>query len=538
MKLCYKNLIALTLVAAFLLCLGCGVAPSADTDNVEPAATDVPSNEDADETASFELPVNVIDDKYRNWYEIFVYSFADSDDDDRIGDFVGATEKLPYLAELGVNGIWLMPIMPSPSYHKYDTTDYCDIDPQYGTMDDFKVFLMTAHELGIEVIIDLVVNHTSNEHPWFQSARNDVNSPYRDWYNFSDTQSAGYNGSEGNYYESRFVASMPDLNLDNAEVRAEIADIMEFWLCDIGVDGFRLDAVTSYYTGFASQNVAFLTWLNDTAKELAPDCFIVGECWEDMYEIEAYYKSGIDSFFLFPTAQNSGYIAKILGSDVEKKGESFGNVVTLLNERFSDKIMAPFLGNHDTVRIANYLGYNNPTNIKMAFGLLAMLNGSIFIYYGDEIGMVGIGNDPNKRVGMYWDSKVTITSAPPGATAADYPFGSVESQEADANSILSYYKQALALRNAYPSIARGTPEVIGQDDVNVCVIRKTYGDETILIVINLNIDSTSIALDKEVYEVLSFGGELTVWGNSVFSESDAFYTLSIPAYSIAILTCG
>jgi alpha-amylase len=152
--------------------------------------------------------------------------------------------------------------------------------------------------------------------------------------------------------------------------------------------------------------------------------------------------------------------------------------------------------------------------------------------------MVGIGNDPNKRVGMYWDSKVTITSAPPGATAADYPFGSVESQEADANSILSYYKQALALRNAYPSIARGTPEVIGQDDVNVCVIRKTYGDETILIVINLNIDSTSIALDKEVYEVLSFGGELTVWGNSVFSESDAFYTLSIPAYSIAILTCG
>ena len=134
-----------------------------------------------------------------NWYEIFVYSFADGNGD-RIGDFVGLKEKLPYLQSLHVDGVWLMPIHPSPSYHKYDVTDYCAIDPQYGTMEDFQAFLEAAHEAGIKVILDLVVNHTSSEHPWFQAARASADSPYRAYYNFSDTPKTGYNAlPDGTY---------------------------------------------------------------------------------------------------------------------------------------------------------------------------------------------------------------------------------------------------------------------------------------------------------------------------------------------------
>lgn len=171
-----------------------------------------------------------------NWYEIFVYSFADGNGD-RIGDFIGLKEKLPYLQSLHVDGIWLMPIHPSPSYHKYDVTDYCAIDPQYGTLADFQAFLAAAHEAGIKVILDLVVNHTSSEHPWFQAARASADSPYRAYYNFSDTPKTGYNAlPDGTYFESRFVSTMPDLNLDNPQVRAEIEEIMRFWL-EMGVVG-------------------------------------------------------------------------------------------------------------------------------------------------------------------------------------------------------------------------------------------------------------------------------------------------------------
>ena len=174
------------------------------------------------------LTENIPNDNVRNWYEIFIYSFADSDGD-RIGDFKGATEKLDYVRDLGFTGIWLMPIMPSPSYHKYDVSDYYDIDPQYGTLDDFKAFLARAHELDIKVTIDLVVNHTSNLHPWFQSSKTGADSPYRDYYNWQDKGGSGYEKIGDSYYECRFVSTMPDLNLDSDAVRSEISNIMKIW---------------------------------------------------------------------------------------------------------------------------------------------------------------------------------------------------------------------------------------------------------------------------------------------------------------------
>ncbi|HIS96877.1 MAG TPA: hypothetical protein IAD42_02760 [Candidatus Scatomorpha pullistercoris] len=478
-----------------------------------------------------EAEPNIIDDKYRNWYEVFVYSYYDSDGD-RTGDLAGLAEKLDYISGLGMNGIWLMPIMPSPSYHKYDVTDYYDIDPQYGTLEDFSAMLEKAHSLGIDVIIDLVVNHTSSEHPWFTSAKSDENSEYRDWYNWSDTQQDGYAKAGDAYYECRFVNTMPDLNLDNPEVRAEIENILRFWLEDMGVDGFRLDAVTSYYTGNTEKNKEFLSWLGDTARSIKPDCYIVGEAWTDLYEIADYCEAGIDSFFLFPVAQRGGYIEEILGPDVKEPGRSYGNVTALLEMRLPEgTIPAPFLGNHDTARAASMLGPDIEKQ-KMAAGLLAMMRGGTFVYYGDEIGMTGSATDPDKRLGMYWTTLSEITHCPPGTTVAEYVQPSVTEQLEDPDSLLSYYAAAMRLRNENPEIARGTSEVIDSGEGDICVIRRSWNGESCVIVINPSENAHELDTEPLGLSGLLLAGELCASGSGVGFKGGV---LQLPAYSIAIL---
>lgn len=478
-----------------------------------------------------EAEENVIDDKYRNWYEVFVYSYYDSDGD-RIGDLAGLAEKLDYIASLGMNGIWLMPIMPSPSYHKYDVTDYYGIDPQYGTLEDFSALLDKAHGLGIDVIIDLVVNHTSSEHPWFLSAKADVNSEYREYYNWSDEPRDGYAKAGESWYECRFVNTMPDLNLDNPEVRAEIERILRFWLEDVGVDGFRLDAVTSYYTGERERNIDFLSWLGETARAISPDCYIVGEAWTDLYEIADYCAADIDSFFLFPVAQSGGYIEEILGPDVKEPGRSYANVTALLEQRLpEDTIPAPFLGNHDTPRAASVLGPDTAKQ-KMAAGLLAMMRGGTFVYYGDEIGMTGSRTDPDKRLGMLWTTLSETTHCPPGTTEANYPQPSVTEQLADPDSLLNYYAAAMRLRNENPEIARGTSEILDTGEGDVCAIRRSWNGGSCVLVINPSKNAHELALGPLGLGELWLTGELTASGGEVALKGG---TLSLPAYSIAVL---
>ena len=465
-----------------------------------------------------------------NWYEIFVRSFYDSDGD-RVGDLKGITEKLDYLRDLGVGGIWLMPIHPSPSYHGYDVTDYCAIHPDYGTLEDFQALLEAAHARGIRVILDMVFNHTSNDHPWFKSARKDENSPYRQFYNWSDTPKAGYNQFGDWYFESRFVTTMPDLNLDNPEVRTEIEKIMRFWL-EMGVDGFRLDAVTSFYTGNISKNREFLSWLSETAKKIKPDCFMVGECWDSLYTIADYYESGLDSFFLFPASQKGGYPARIL-TEAEKKGVSLGNVISLLDQHLGGRLQSPFLCNHDTDRIATALGgVNGATNVKMAFGILCLMNGSVFVYYGDEIGMMGSGNDPNKRIGFFWDQKKNITRVPHGATVADYPFGSLESQQENPLSVYNYYKAALKMRTDNPAIARGESILYPcQDHPQLFMMERVWEDDRVLIVVNFDIDDLETPLPKELAGYTELSSDVEIWGKASFDGE----TLTLPAYGIAVL---
>lgn len=477
------------------------------------------------------LEEKIQDDNVRNWYELYVYSYADSDGD-RIGDFQGATEKLEYIRDMGFTGIWLMPIMPSPSYHKYDVTDYYAIDPTYGTMEDFKAFLNKAHELGIQVILDLVLNHTSNEHPWFQEAKSGETAQYRDYYNFRDTPEGGYEKIGNSYFECRFVSTMPDLNLDSEAVRSEIANILEFWL-GMGVDGFRLDAVTSYYTGNNEKNIEFLSWLNGEAKKIKPNCYLVGECWADESTIASYYASGIDSFFYFPMSTGSGVgeIGKILSEEAAGRGKSYGDLTMHLEQRFGEEpLMAPFLDNHDTDRIASVLGIYSPEQLKAAYGMLSMMRGGSFVYYGGEIGMIGSGVDPNKRIGMFWTTLPEVTACPPGTTEAKYPLGNVTEQRKDANSLLNYVRNAMNLRNACPEIARGTTELVDTGDSDLCYMKRTWNGNTVTIVLNLSKEPKTISLDADV-----LCGTLDAnikSGNGIFYEEGV---LSLDPWGIAVL---
>jgi len=469
-----------------------------------------------------ELPVN--------WYEVFVRSFRDSDGDG-LGDLRGVTEKLDYIRDLGCEGIWLMPIMPSPSYHKYDVTDYYAVDPEYGTLDDLRELLDSAHARGMRVILDLPLNHCSSLHPWFLSAAASADSPYRDWFNWSDTPAQGYTSLGGAYYESRFVDSMPDLNLDNPAVRAEIGNILRFWLEEVGVDGFRLDAVTSYYTGDVDRNVELLNWLADTAHGIRSGCYLVGEAWDGLAAIARYSESRIDSFFTFPVSQAEGYIAKVLGGRAKQPGRKLGEYITLLEETLPETtVPAPFLENHDTGRAVGFTGRNDPGKTKMAFGLLCLLRGNVFVYYGQEIGMVGSGEDPNKRLGMLWADGEEPCLAPPGTTKIEYAYPAVAEQEEDPSSILNYYKEALALREAFPAIARGRGEVLPCERDEVCLIQKQYGGEELLLAVNPSKSEQEVVIEDSAALSASLCADAEA--GAVFSGG----VLKLPPYSIAVLT--
>ncbi len=509
---------------------------------------------------------NIIDDKYRTYYEVFVYSFYDSDGDG-IGDLKGLTEKLDYINDgdpattddLGFNGIWLMPIMPSATYHKYDVTDYCEIDPEYGTMDDFKELLAQCHERGINVIIDFVMNHTSSKHEWFTTACNYLSNlgdkepsesecPYFGYYNFSKEKVNGdYYKVPGAdwYYEGKFWSEMPDLNLANEALRAEFDNIVSFWL-DLGVDGFRLDAAKEYYSDNIPANVEVLSWFNTMVKEKNEDAYIVAEVWSDMNAYAQYYESGIDSVFNFAFANSEGLIAKSVKGSAPGGAAAYGKMVEELDEKFGqyneNYIDAPFYCNHDLGRSAGY--YNGEwaeAQVKMGAALNLFMNGAAFVYYGEELGMKGSGKDENKRAPMYWsedENAQGMCNGPKDMEKVTMKYPSFEVQREDSYSIYNYYRQAVLLRNRYPAIARGEVTYLsGVSDEQVCIIKKEYEDSTILVVFNLSAEKLLLDLSKFNLadmdaENLSVGGMLLTGEEAVSIEESG---LVLPPYSAAVL---
>ena len=484
-------------------------------------------------------------DKYRTFYEIFPYSFYDSDGDG-IGDLNGITQHLDYLNDgdtsttddLGIEGIWLMPVMQSPSYHKYNVTDYMTVDKDYGTNDDMKKLVEEAHKRHINVIIDLVINHSSRSNEWFQKAIEELKAGktdgYADYYHFAKgDKKVGWHsaGVDGWFYQGEFDTDMPDLNLENENLRAELQDIAKYWLTDIGVDGFRLDAVWWFESGNASLDddgsIEDLQWFYDYAKSIKEDVYMVGECWKDSMTISNFYKSGIDSFFNFDMQGSTGRVCTAVS---DKNAKSYVNYLEMwqndIRKNNPNAIDTPFISNHDTGRSAGFL--LKETQKRLAASLYLMAPGDPFIYYGEEIGMTGSQNDPEKRTGMYWSAadKTGYVEKIPGASVDGKPEKSVEEQLADEDSLLNFYKKAIALRNQNPEIARGTLTAVdlGKNETSAYITE--YNGSKVMVIFNLSGKSSTVTIPEDTFKINEVRGYLKAYfdeGTSSGSADDDFF---------------
>ena len=507
---------------------------------------------------------NVAEDDYRTYYEVFVYSFYDSNGDG-IGDLQGLIEKLDYINDgdptttddLGCNGIWMMPIMPSPSYHKYDVINYYEIDPQYGTIEDFKELVAECDKRGISVMIDLVMNHSSSEHEWFKTAYNYIKNlpagaepdleecPYVDYYFFAKEPKSGYAPVEGTewYYEGQFWSGMPDLNLGNEAVRAEFEAVVDYWL-DLGVTGFRLDAAKEFYSGEIDRNVEVLTWFNDMVMSKNEDVHIVAEVWTDLANFVNYYKSGI-SCFNFEFGNNSGIITQVVNKSGVATAKTYANRILKVQESLSgmnpDYVDSPFYTNHDTGRSAGFYATDDAeSKVKIAQAMNLLMSGSAFLYYGEELGMKGAGRDENKRAPMYWtkDAEATgMCDGPVDMESFEMKYDSFAEQSADGNSIYHFVKQTILLRNQYQALSHGVAE---KEEAlmteNVCALKKSYGEEEVLLVYNISKQTVTIDLSA-VTTMTKAGAELEIGGVLLSGAEDIQVNgteITLPAYTVMV----
>lgn len=406
-------------------------------------------------------------------YEIFVQSWADTDGDG-IGDFNGVTQSLDYLEDLGVEAIWFMPIQPSPSYHKYDVTDYYAVHPDYGTMDDFRRLVDQAHKRDIRIIMDLVVNHSSNHHPWFKEASSSTDNPFRDYYVWAERDSIADqiakkqitldsdnirqwhpNGEDKEHYYGFFTGEMPDLNFDNPKVREEIYEIGRFWLEEIGVDGFRLDAAKHIYPDDRPEdNHAFWKEFRMEMEKVKPDVYLVGEVWGEKEMLAPYYQ-GLQAVFNFDWwfAMNNLF----QGRGVETFAQNHQEARQLYAQFRPDYIDPVFLGNHDQNRILSVLE-GDTARQKLALALLMTSPGAPYLYYGEEIGMLGAKPDPNIREPFLWDLKEKDSLRTTWITprfSTDDTVVPLALQKADFNSLYHFYRYWIHLRRWQPILAKG-----------------------------------------------------------------------------------
>ena len=483
-------------------------------------------------------------------YEVFVLSFADGNGDGK-GDIRGLTSRIDYLEDLGVNGVWLMPIMNSPSYHKYDVTDYKSIHPDYGTIEDFKVFVKTAHSKNIRVIVDLVINHTSNLHPWFQEASSAKTNPYRDYYVWAKkdsirsqiskkttsfdsdniTQWHAVNGdTTSEHYYGFFWGGMPDLNFDTEQVMREIVDIGKFWLEEMDVDGFRLDAAAHIFPGDrAADNHKFWNRFRAEMQKIKPDVYLVGEVWLGAKEV-APYLNGLPSLFNFDMA---AAITTVVTAGLDTVGlinkyKEITDFYTTVNPNYLD---ATFLSNHDQNRILSQLD-DNIQKMRIAAGILFTLPGTPYVYYGEEIGMKGVKPDEYIREPFIWAESNTDamqTSWEQPKYSNDQTVQPLSKQKEDVGSLYNFYKEMIWLRNGSKILTMGAIEKTNFSIAEVVSFRRIYENEELLVLNNISDVEITIPFrdENEKFDEVFYDSNKT----SVFEDGE----LTLPAYSTVIL---
>lgn len=497
------------------------ISLSALLNNQKEETTYEPCSYDNYDTSDFEMKYRKkgnMAEKQGVYYEIFVRSFADSDGDG-IGDLNGVTKKLDYLKELGIDGIWLMPINASPSYHGYDVTDYNSINPDYGTKEDFETLLKEAHKRNIKVVMDFVINHTSSEHPWFQSAIADENSEYRNYYRWvkksdkadysvSDVSNWGEpvwhkNGTD--YYYGIFSADMPDLNYNNPKVREEMIKAAKGWL-ELGVDGFRLDAAMHIYgdNEFKQQKNALeanLQWWNEFAiacEKINPDVYLIGEAWQETESLPEYAQP-------FDTKFNFTFESDMIAAIQEEKAmsasggtrlaESLETILKQYAEYDKNFIDGVFASNHDQNRILSQV--KTEEKAKLAANIYLTLPGNPFIYYGEELGMLGEKPDENIREPFKWskDGSDMDTTWEEDASNKN-TMSLMEQQLSGANTMYHHYRKMIAFRKAHTALTEGsyTAVDVGNDAV-LAYIRESK-EETLFVIHNLSAEETVIQEDS------------------------------------------
>jgi len=493
-------------------------------------------------------------------YQLHVRTFCDSNADG-IGDFAGLTQRLGYLQELGITAIWLLPFYPSPLRDDgYDISDYTSVHSSYGSLEDFKAFLTAAHIRGMRVIIEMVLNHTSDQHPWFKEARSSRENPKRDWYVWSETDNRypgvpivfvdaetsnwAWDPISKSYYWHRFFSHQPDLNYDNPAVFGTVWGVMKFWL-DLGVDGFRLDAVPYLVEreGTLCENLpethAIVREIRKRLDLAYPGTLLLAEANQWPADVRAYFGDG-DEFqaaFHFPLMprifmavklEDRKPIIEILEQTPEipescqwfiflrNHDELTLEMVTdierdyMYDEYAMDKSMRINRGIRR--RLAPMMN-NDRRRIELLNGLLMSMPGTPIVYYGDEIGMgdnVYLGDRNGVRTPMQWNSALNagFSMADPERLYAPvisnavygYQAVNVDSQERFEHSLLCWMKSLIQVRNAFRVFSRGALQFLNPSNHRVLAYIRQFGGETVLVVNNLSSSAQAVELDVQAYK--------------------------------------
>ncbi len=489
------------------------------------------------------------------FYEVHIRAYRDSNADGK-GDIPGLISKLDYIKSLGVDCIWVLPIYPSPLKDDgYDIADYYDVHPDYGTLADFKHLVQEAHQRGLRIIADLVLNHTSDQHPWFQASRSDPDSKYRDYYVWSDTKDKyadariifldtedsnwTYDEKAGKYFWHRFYSSQPDLNYDNPEVREEMLKVMKFWL-DMGIDGFRADAVP-YLIEREGTNCENLPETHQILKTIRKyldanykDKILLAEANQWPKDVRPYFGDG-DEFnmgFHFPV------MPRIFMAIRRGDATPIQWIMSQTPDIPEGTQWCTFLRNHDELtlemvtederqwmwkeyapeprmrlnlgirrRLAPLLD-NDHRKIMLANALLYALPGAPIIYYGDEIGMgdnIWLPDRNGVRTPMQWDDSLNagFSDAPPedlyepviDEGEYSYKIVNVAAESGDPQSLLEKMKHLVATRKANPIFATGMYEFLNLNQKQVLTVHRWLGDQHLICVLNLTDQPQPVSFD-------------------------------------------
>lgn len=473
----YKYKISfLIVILSLLLLVGCQKAGETQSSTISETSSEVTSenpdnNSDEENENSSEVQVEEavvyepqpvpasIMENGAIAYQIFPIAFADADGNGT-GDIQGIIDQLDYLKnELYVDVIWLNPIHPSPSYHKYDVTDYKEIDLSFGNLEIYQTLLDEAHKRDIKVLLDFVINHTSSSHPWFVNAKSGPDSEYRDFYIWSDFKEVEYpsekgwyavSGSEEKYFAS-FWSEMPELNFDNPLVREEIKSIAKYWL-DMGVDGFRIDAAKHIYdineypkgTPVLEKNLNWFLEFNHFMKEVKPESFLLLETW-DSYNSIANYLIGSDSAFNFEIG--TSIVSAVVSENRKNIQNKLPKVLKAYDKVTEHYVDSVFLANHDQDRVMSQLG-GDVNKAKLAATIQMTLPGMSWIYYGEEIGMSGAKPDEDIREAMKWSAnQETLPNSRWRQWKYNNELASLEEQRVDEASMFATYRALAKLKS-------------------------------------------------------------------------------------------